>query len=484
MTSDREQVIRALKRALRDNPRRVRTLVALGSELRNLGADGEAEAYCRKALAICPYEPEALRTYGGILQLQGRYDEAVAIADAALAARPNCGAAWLVRGDSLYNSGRLDEAAEAYESAAGDPGAAFDAMVRLGKVGRALGRDEQALAALDRAAALKPDSALPLYERGLLRLELRDFQAGWADFEARWRVDRFIEASRGFVPAAMAPLLTTAPTAETLTGKRILLIGEQGIGDQLMFASMIPDLARVAASVVCLCEPRLMRLFAASFPEVVFLHPSGAQVDSDTVDVLLAMGSLGSAFRRTAEQFPGTAFVQPREEHRARWAARLGARAGRLRVGLSWRGGLPSTRRQARSIELQAMGPVLDLPDCEFVSLQYGDVQAEIDAVNVGRANPIRSFPAQDLNDFEDLAALIANLDVVVSVQTAAVHLSGALGKPCLALIPDNPEWRYMRYGSTMPWYGSVRLFRQAAPGEWAPVLEAISGALKDVGAG
>ena len=236
-----------------------------------------------------------------------------------------------------------------------------------------------------------------------------------------------------------------------------------------MFAGMIPDLARIAAGVTCVCEPRLLRLFQGSFPGVTFVHPSGARVDAD---LLLAMGSLGAAFRPTESSFPGAAYLKPPEAGRAQWAARLGPPTKRLRVGLSWRGGAASTRRRARSVDLQAFNPALDQEDCEFISLQYGDVQAEIEAANADRRSPIRWFPPQDMSDFADLAGLVANLDIVVSVQTAAVHLAGGLGKPCLVLLPADPEWRYMRRGETMPWYGSVRLIRQATPGDWTNVLD------------
>jgi Flp pilus assembly protein TadD len=465
------------RRILLKEPRRLDALVGLGCELRRLGRAEEAEAWLRKALRIRPDEPTALRTLGGQLQLQGRYAEAIALSDAALAVQPGCGAAWLTRGDSLANSGRQDLAVEDYLKALADPGIAFDALLRLGKMYRVLGRLEEARGALDRALVLQPDSPLPTYERALLALETGDFAAGWRDYEARWRSDRFA-GTWGFVAPEMIPALKTGPSALDLAGKRVLLMGEQGIGDQVMFASQIPDLASVAASVVCVCEPRLLRLFAASFPAVTFLDPKTARIDGDAVDVLVAMGSLGSAFRQTWADFPGAAYLKPRAEVRARWAERLGAAKARLRVGLSWRGGTPQTGRQNRSIPLADLGQILALGDCEFVSLQYGDVAAEIAAVNAGRSEPIRAFPPEDFSDFEEMAGLIANLDVVVSVQNAAVHLSGAIGTRCLTLVPHNPEWRYLRSGQAMPWYGSVRLIRQTTPGDWGPLIAEAAAAL------
>jgi ADP-heptose:LPS heptosyltransferase len=134
-----------------------------------------------------------------------------------------------------------------------------------------------------------------------------------------------------------------------------------------------------------------------------------------------------------------------------------------------------ATRTHARSLSLEQLAPVLDLAHCEFVSLQYGDVTAELAAAPVS----IRAFPAAEIDDFEELAALAGELDVVVSVQTALVHLCGAIGQTCLTQIPHNPEWRYTASGSNMPWYRSVQTFRQTEPGDWAPVVAQAADALR-----
>jgi hypothetical protein len=306
----------------------------------------------------------------------------------------------------------------------------------------------------------------------MLRLARREF-AGWDDYEGRLAVDRFKEESRGQISAELFSELTVAPTPEALAGRRVLLIGEQGIGDQVMFASMLPDLLRTAASVTLVCEPRLVRLFRASFPGATVLSPHGAEVDADTIDLVVAMGSLGAAFRREAGAFPATPYLAPRPEVVAGWAERLGPRRGR-RIGLSWRGGAPVTRRSTRSLPLAALAPILALPGCEFVSLQYGEVAEELAGFP-----QVRAFPRQQIDDFEDLAGLVANLDAVVSVQTALVHLCGAVGATCLTLVPRHAEWRYMIEGETMPWYGSVRLLRQEEPGAWGPVIARAAAALR-----
>jgi ADP-heptose:LPS heptosyltransferase len=209
------------------------------------------------------------------------------------------------------------------------------------------------------------------------------------------------------------------------------------------------------------------------------LAPKDARIDTDVIEALLAMGSLGSAFRRDVGAFPGAPYLRPGAEVRQRWAERLGPKTRRLRIGISWRGGVAATRTHARSLSLQQLAPVLDLADCEFVNLQYGEVADEVAAFNAGRQNPIRVFPRAEIDDFEELAGLVANLDLVVSVQTTLVHLCGAIGQTCLTLVPHTPEWRYGAQGSTMPWYRSVRLFRQPQHGAWGPAIAEAAAALK-----
>lgn len=447
-------------------------LTRRAAELMAAGRLDEAEATFRRVLAAHPRHPVALWNLGLLLIERERHAEALALADDALRRQPAQGRALLLRGDALAGLERFDAAIDAYERAARIAELAPDALGKLGLVLAAMQDHRGAREALDRAAALRPDDPYPVFRRAIVRLQTRDFE-GWTDYEARLRLGPFLSKSGGVLNPALAAQLTRAPTRDDLAGQRILLLAEQGVGDQVMFVSMVPDLAAAAASVACVCDARLVRLFAASFPGIAFAGPRDARIERSAVDRLLAMGSLGHAFRRREDDFPGVAYLSPSPEARARWAARLGPRSGALRVGIAWRGGLPTTRRGQRSLTLDQLAPVLDAPGCEFVSLQYGDVAAEL----AGR--PIRAFAPQETDDFDDLAALAAQMDLVISVQTALVHVCGAIGQTCLTLVPHNAEWRYAADGPTMPWYRSVRLFRQATPGDWAPVIAQAAEALR-----
>ncbi|MEO8113807.1 MAG: tetratricopeptide repeat protein [Phenylobacterium sp.] len=463
-----------LARALELSPDNLGALVNLGSAEKALGRHEAAEASYRRALALDPGHGPALRNLGVLLAEQGRHADALAAADAALAAQPGQADALMVRGNALNELERLEEAVESYSRVGGS----YEALTKMGPVLRRLSRYDEALAVLDEAVAQRPDATLARYLRWPVRLALGDFEGGWRDYETRWGFETFLTEGAGLVPPAVRARLDIDTPLPLRAGERVLLVAEQGIGDTVMFASMIPDMLAAGVQVACLCDPRLIRLFSNAFPAVSFLA-EGTTFALSAFDRVLAMGSLGRAYRNRVEDFPGTPYLQPRSEVRDRWAARLGPRPKGLRIGVSWRGGLPWTGRARRSLSLDQLAPVLDLPDCEYVSLQYGDPREEVAAFNAGRRNPMRSFPAAEIDDFEDLAGLIQNLDLVVTVQTSVVHLSGAIGADCLVLIPYNPEWRYAAQATSMPWYDSVRLFRQSKRKAWDPVIKQVTDVLK-----
>lgn len=468
------------------------------------------------------------RTLADRLYGQRRWSEALAAYEVWLAAEPDCAAALLGRGRTLMWLRRREEAAESFALAATiapDDYAAHAnlavALRELGRHGEALERFERALAlgpaearlrrewlstlmevrgpeaaegwlaahaadpqepmllemwggclarlgrfeaawsAYDRALALAPDWPPALYGRGLADLTLGRFTPGWEGYEARWRVG--MRNTAGGPPDLLAQRIER-PEPAALAGADVVLLGEQGVGDMVMFASIIPDLLAVARRVSLVGEMRLARLFVSSFPQ---LHTSAAWSGARIV----TLGSLGYAFRRTPESFPAAPYLRPSAAAREQARALLGPRVpGRRRIGLSWRGGAEITGRNRRSVDLAALMPLLSRPDVEFVSLQYGDHGEEIAAANRTLPRPIITPPAEAMADFDDLAGLTAEMDGVLSVQTALIHLSGALGVPCVVMVPKVPEWRYGAAGETMPWYGSVRLVRERAEGGLASV--------------
>jgi tetratricopeptide (TPR) repeat protein len=437
----------------------------------------EAEASFNRALALRPDHPAALIFLGSTLNRLGRHEEALGLADRALALIPS-GEAWIVRGEALRELGRDEAALSCFVEAGKWDARRFEALTKAARQHTTLGRYEQSLAAYDTAIALRPQDAEARFHRGVVRLTVGDFEGGWSDYEARLQWPAFVAGSAGGIRdliAGLDPILRP----DDLRGRRVLLVPEQGIGDQVMFASLIPDIAALASEITCVCEPRLVGLFSASFPDVRVVDPGSTTFRRSDFDKVVAMAAPARLFRGRLKDFPGRPYLAPRAAVRERWARTLGPRPAGLRIGVSWRGGVPTTNAARRTMTFEQLAPVLNLPDCEFVSLQYGEVEEEVAAASAKLGRPVRVFPKAQIDDFEELAGLLQTLDVVVSVQTAVAHLAGAHGKGCLVMLPYSPEWRYMAGSSAMPWYRSVELHRQPELGAWGPVLHEVTEALR-----
>lgn len=471
-----------LDRALALDPSAIAAHVDRGSALAVLERRAEALAALDAAVALDPSLAHAHSNRAHLLNLLDRHAEALAAADAAVAGNRGLVHAWRHRGRALIGLDRAGAALESFRTAlaAAGPAQRAEALSDVGFALAALGRDDEALAAFDEALALSPDAFLPRQRRAETRLRRGDFGGGWDDYEARWRRPYPEDRPIGLVTPELRRRLTLAPKRPDLEGRRVLALGEQGVGDEIMFLSVLPDLAAVAGHTACLVDRRLVRLVSGSMSGVeVLAGHDPTLADPARFDLVTPMGSLCGVFRRARADFPGRPYLAPSPDVAAAWRERLGPRRARLRVGISWRGGVAATRATARSMPLLALRPLLERDDCEFVSLQYGEVAAELAEANAVLPRPITSFPAAEIDDFEDLAALVGALDVVVTVQTALAHLTGAVGQRGLVMIPERPEWRYGASGETIPWYASLRLLRQTGGGGWGPVIERV-GALLD----
>jgi len=244
-----------------------------------------------------------------------------------------------------------------------------------------------------------------------------------------------------------------------------------------------PELVAEARHVVVECDPRLAGLFARSFPAATVFgarrNEPGSWLDrAGPIDVQVATGSLPRRYRRTAQDFPAhPGYLRADPERVQGYRARLAALGPGRKIGLAWRGGLMRTRRAVRSIEPERLGPLLARADVQFVSLQHGDVAADLARMRAASGRSPVHWPGVP-EDPEEAGALMAALDANVAVCSAAVHLGGALGTRVIALVPAHPEWRYLEAGDRLPWYPSVELVRQAQPGDWDPVVERVAAQL------
>jgi tetratricopeptide (TPR) repeat protein len=345
-----------------------------------------------------------------------------------------------------------------------------DARVNLGWLLCEQRAYEEGFRLLDEATSRDPGDQETLLIRAVCRLKRGDFAAGWDDYETR----------HASPTARHRPFSFPSWDGTPLGEGRLLVYGEQGLGDQIMFAGCLPDvLARVPDCVVE-CEPRLGALFARSFPaaRVVTGPLDGATpdwlADAGPIRRQIALGSLPRLLRRRVSDFPSHRGYLRADPGRVRkWRERLAACGPAPKIGISWRGGTRTSRRGLRSLELARLAPLMASIHAEWISLQYTDTGEELAAFARDHGITVRHWQ-EAIDDYDETAALVSALDVVASVCTSIVHLTGSLGRRALVMVPHAAEWRYGAVGESMLWYPSVRLLRQPAPGDWDAVLAAL----------
>lgn len=327
-------------------------------------------------------------------------------------------------------------------------------------------RFTDAAALLGWVLSREPNNYYAAWNLAQVQLAYRQYEEGWRNYERRRHLPERKQIT-GNVPRWRG---------QPLEGKTLLVLGEQGLGDQIMFASCLADVLRMGATVILTCERRLVPLFARSFP-TVRVHDEARTRNEDVrdADYEILSGSLPVAFRGHALAFPRhSGYLAPDPARVAHWRERLRAMDGRPKLALSWRGGTAHTRTRLRSLSMDDVARLVRAVDATFVSLQYGDVAADLADLRDVHGIALPHFP-EVIPDYDETAALVSALDGVVSVCTSLVHLSGALGKRCAVLVPSVPEWRYGIAGDDMPWYPSVRLFRQERDQPWATVVERLA---------
>jgi Flp pilus assembly protein TadD len=333
---------------------------------------------------------------------------------------------------------------------------------------------EQVIRLCNRLLDAHPDAHKVRLNRALALLRLGEFSRGWSDYEAR----RAVEFGN-------APHFPGTPEwhGEALGGRTILLHAEQGLGDQIMFASCIPGVAAAAGECVIECDPRLEIIFRRSFPGTVVVGgqctvDSLAALDVAHVDYQLPLGSLPLYTRNLSGDFPRhTGYLSADPARVAFWRDRMSHLPGRMKVAISWRGGTRASRASIRSISLHSLLPILSCPGTDFISLQYTDCGAEISTLEDDHGLRVYHWP-EVIADYDETAAIVGAADLVISVTTSLVHLAGALNRDVWILAPAAAEWPFGESGETMPWYPSARIFRQTNPGDWRTVIDRVAAEL------
>ncbi len=480
------QAEQAYREALGVHPDWLGALNNLGNVLQSLGRHAEAETCFRDGLALAPDFAEGLYNLGNTLRSLGRQDEARACWQQLLGVL-------VAAGDAAAREERYAEAADQYQHALELQPDNAALLNQAGMVLEKLGRSDEALRHLRRALALLPGdpevtfnvgmvlegqsdyaAAIEAYSavlraapahgeaalsRALSLLASGDFARGWRENEARYTAK--LAYPRVTPPELPFPMWRGEP----LQGRRVLLVGEQGYGDQIQFIRFAASLAARGAVVDAAVDPRLLRLCeGASGVRRVLVGVDRGAAEYDYWTLMLSVPlHLGTTLASVPASVPY--LRRPPAADIDKWAARLAPVAGgRLKVGLVWAG---RDRKLSKTMAFETLSPLARVRGACFVGMQFGE------------APVVAGFPdlqlGAEIGDFADQAALLVNLDLLITIDTAASHLAGALGLPVWVMLPANADWRWMKDRADSPWYPTLRLYRQPVRNDWTPVLDRIA---------
>nr|WP_246512933.1 tetratricopeptide repeat protein [Azospirillum picis] len=455
-----EQAGRTILRALRLRP----DLAPAHGHRGELAAGPEAAVDAhRVAVALDPGSADMLSNLGVALQAAARLPEAARVLDHANRSDPRHAVARTNQGNVLAALGRLAEAEACHRDAVRQSPALAEAHGNLALLLQRQGRRADALAAFEAALTADPKYAQGHYNRSLLLLEDGALRAGWAGHDWRFGTPQFKDQRRR--------LAIRAWRGENIAGRRLLVWREQGVGDEILFASCYEEAIRRAGRLVIECDRRLVPLFSRSFPAADVRPETSNPRDAD---VQIAAGSLPRLLRPDLKRFPERpSWLVVDASQSERWRERLSALGAGLRVGIGWRSQIMTADRRASYVMLEHWGPVFAVPGVVFVNLQYGECEAELSQAEACFGVTIHRWADLDLkDDFDGAAALMANLDLVISPAMSAGELAGALGVPVWRF--GNRDWTQLGTG-VRPWYPSMRLFQPAAGQGLEDTLSAIA---------
>ena len=459
--------LRFLSQALKVNSGSADALSNLGLALHAAGRFEEAVASYRNALRLAPDHPEILYNLGNACLELGGVDDALASYGDVLAKNPGHVGALVNRGNALLRLNRPTEALASYGKADAAMPHHPQILTNRGHALRRLDRPLEALADFEAALVAGGEFPEAHFEAAMTRLTLGDFDAGWKEYEWRWKTAAFASQRRSM----QAPLwLGERP----VSGKTILLHAEQGFGDTIQFIRYAPLLAGRGAKVVCEVQPELQPLLS-QFDDVDIIA-EGEPLPAFELHCPLL--SLPLAFATQPQTIPAPVpYLAAPVERLAYWRDRLPG--GPPRAGFVWSGSPSHKNDSNRSIPLARLAALFESSPVHCFSLQTELRDADREVL---RRLPNLVDLGGEFRDFADTAAAISLLDVVISVDTAVAHLAGALGRPVVILLPFAADFRWMRNRDDTPWYPTARLFRQPAFGDWDGVIARLRDELRQLG--
>lgn len=445
------------------------TLNNLGKARMMLGEHGAALATYEQTLTISPQDVDALIGKGLCEQAMGLHETALSTLERAIVYEPRRAESHFFYANILRDIREHHAAIDAYGTALMLKPDYLEAYVNCASSLKDLGMPLEALSFYESALMLDTDHPEANYNYALALLAELRLEEGWCRFERRLDSETSIRKFIGGQRIRVAPDWDGTGHPSSL-----LVIGEQGLGDQIFFAGMLGDLAaQVPGATVCV-EPRLVPLLARSFPSLRIIGP--AQLGTQRYEAQIQLGSLGQLYRpgRAALAAVQTAYLQADTERSASLRDTI-KRGGRLVCGLSWLS-KNSDHGSGKSLDLESLLPVLGLADIDFIDLQYGDTAGERAGLAEKHGIHLRKVDAIDnLQDIDGLASLISACDIVLTISNTTAHLAAALGKPVIVMLPgtDTLLWYWHRDQYTTPWYPTARLFRKSDTGDWNQVIDA-----------
>lgn len=497
-----DQAIDAYAQTLRVQPGHVQALVEGGAALQERGSIDQAIQWLRKATEAAPGHAKAFSMLGNALAEKQQWDAATAAARRGTELNPQAPQTHLILARILSNSGssreaetsarkameqapgdvsvmqtlanilddqlRLDEAVEAMEAAARRAPDAVPLLASLGRLYSRAGRDEDAFRTLRRALELNPNYLDAHGHLALALLNSGDLKAGFQEYEWRWRLDSFTTKPREFD----RPMWTGSDPA----GRTILVHSEQGFGDVIQFARYLPMLAGIGAKVIVEAPAMGLLELLREMRCVSQVVPLGMKFPD--FDLHLPLLSLPRAFGTTLETIPNPVpYLRPDPTRVADWKSRIDQLAEKsFRVGIVWGGNKKPDRR--RSIPLQEMSPLFQIPRVQYFSLQKGDPLKELESAPANW--PIINL-SEDIKTFADTAAAMLAMDLVITIDTSTAHLAGAIGAKTWTLLPWLADWRWLRGREDSPWYSTMRLYRQSQPDNWTAVVRRLADNLHEL---
>ena len=446
----------------------------LGLVLKKKGQLEKAVTSYEKALSIDSEYTEALSNLSMAMIDQGKLNEAESNLQKAVNLVPDSAEFWNNLGVLFNRQGRFEQAVTASEKAIAERTDYLEAHNNLGTALMELSQFAEANAAFEKAIAIDPESAQPHHNRSLVLLLTEQFEQGWQEYEWRWSNEGFSTPARPF------PQKRWDGSAENV-GK-LLVWGEQGIGDEVQFSGLIRDIISRDIDVIVECDQRLTPLLQRSFPQITVVDRSDrpfALLKDPSITHQIPMASipgiLGLSPNSMDFQKP---FLIPDEKLRDQLRRKYKANENILLAGISWKSGNSQEGRK-RSVDLEHWEPIFNVGQVRFVSLQYGECSKALQtAHNQFGVDIIKDENINPLTDLEGFAAQVAAMDVVISVDNSTVHFAGVMGVNTWIMLPTVPDWRWGLEAQTTRWYRTMKLFRQEKNQNWQPVISNVTAQL------